>query len=52
MPETIIRVDLKQPIENQPTPVHNRWHPSIPPVARVRPGQSFRVECILVILYR
>lgn len=46
MPQTIIRVDLNKPVENQPTPMHNRWHPSIPPVARVRVGEPFRVECM------
>ncbi|KAJ6636586.1 Formamidase, partial [Pseudolycoriella hygida] len=46
MPPTIIRVDLTKSVENQPQPMHNRWHPSIPPVARVRVGESFRVECM------
>lgn len=46
MPPTIIRVDLNKPIEEQPTPLHNRWHPDIPPVARVRVGEPFRVECM------
>ena len=32
--------------EDQPTPVHNRWHPDIPPVVTVDPGESLRVECL------
>ncbi|MFC5127583.1 formamidase [Pseudoclavibacter helvolus] len=24
---------------------HNRWHPEIPPVATVKPGDEFRVDC-------
>ncbi len=46
MPETIIGVDLRKPPTDQPVPVHNRWHPEIPPVASVRPGAVFRVECL------
>ncbi len=46
MPPTIIRVDLTKPVKDQPTPLHNRWHPDIPPVARVRVGELFRVECM------
>eukprot|EP00416_Gambierdiscus_australes_P000827 CAMPEP_0171130534 /NCGR_PEP_ID=MMETSP0766_2-20121228/121076_1 /TAXON_ID=439317 /ORGANISM="Gambierdiscus australes, Strain CAWD 149" /LENGTH=440 /DNA_ID=CAMNT_0011593787 /DNA_START=3 /DNA_END=1325 /DNA_ORIENTATION=+ len=33
------------PWEQDP-PVHNRWHPEIPPVASVSPGDVFRVEMI------
>ena len=43
---TIISVDPSRPPEDQPTRLHNRWHPEIPPVVRVNPGESFRVECI------
>lgn len=46
MPPTIIRVDLTKPVEQQPIPLHNRWHPSIPAAARVRIGEPFRVECM------
>lgn len=28
------------------TPLHNRWHPDIPPVAKVEQGEKFRVECV------
>ena len=33
MPKTIISVDIKKAPKDQPTPIHNRWHPDIPPVA-------------------
>ncbi|KAF9230323.1 Acetamidase Formamidase [Melanogaster broomeanus] len=26
--------------------LHNRWHPDIPPVATVKPGEVFNIECI------
>lgn len=46
MPRTIINVDLTKPPHEQPTPLHNRWHPDIPPVVAVNPGDVFRVECV------
>jgi formamidase len=46
MPKTLIRVDVKESPRSQPTPLHNRWHPEIPPVIEVRPGDLFRVETI------
>merc|ERR1719201_875894 len=46
MPKTIIALDPKKcPWEHDP-PVHNRWHPDIPPVATVSPGETFRVDMI------
>lgn len=43
MPETLVKVDLKQsPYENEL--VHNRWHPDIPIVAWVKPGDDFVIE--------
>ncbi|MGE3311167.1 MAG: formamidase [Limisphaerales bacterium] len=45
MPKTLIQVDVKQSPEAQDV-LHNRWHPDIPMVAQVRPGDEFRVECI------
>ncbi|KAF9477743.1 Acetamidase/Formamidase [Pholiota conissans] len=26
--------------------IHNRWHPDIPPIATVKPGQTFKIECV------
>ena len=44
MPETLIKVDLSQsPYDNDM--IHNRWHPDIPMVATVKPGDDFIIEC-------
>lgn len=45
MPVTIFPIDLSKPMEEQELPGHNRWHPEIPPVVAVNPGDVFRVEC-------
>jgi len=45
MPKTLIKVDFKTPPEQQPF-LHNRWHPDIPMVATVKPGEEFRIECV------
>src|SRR4051794_32980971 len=43
MPETLIKVDLtKSAYDNDM--VHNRWHPDIPIVAWVNPGDDFILE--------
>src|SRR6476659_9749955 len=43
MPETLIKVDLtKSAYDNYM--VHNRWHPDIPIVAWVNPGDDFIIE--------
>ncbi len=43
MPETLIKVDLTEsPYKNEM--VHNRWHPDIPMVAWVKPGDDFILE--------
>jgi formamidase len=41
----LIPIDLTKPPEEQVVPLHNRWHPDIPPVVSVKPGAVFRVEC-------
>ncbi|HET7323811.1 MAG TPA: formamidase [Halococcus sp.] len=46
MPETVFEVDVDTDPEDQPDPIVNRWHPDVPPVASVEPGDVFRVECI------
>ena len=46
MVNTLISVDPKKLPWEQDTPLHNRWHPDIPPVASVEEGQVFRVECV------
>jgi formamidase len=45
VPETLFKVDLTKPMHEQEMPGHNRWHPDIPPVASVKPGDVFRIEC-------
>lgn len=45
MATTVFRVDLTKPFDQQDLVGHNRWHPDIPAVASVKPGDVFRVEC-------
>src|SRR5260370_35641013 len=45
MPDTQIKVDLtKSAYENDM--IHNRWHPDIPIVAWVKPGDDFIIETV------
>lgn len=46
MAETVFRVDPHKSPEAQDAPIHNRWHPTIPPVASVLPGKAIKVECL------
>ena len=46
MPKTLIKVDVNKTPEEQREVLHNRWHPDIPMVEMVKPGDEFRVECI------
>jgi formamidase len=39
-----IRVDASRPLSEEPASGHNRWHPDIPPVATVRPGEEITLE--------
>ncbi len=43
MADTLIKVDLSQSAYTNES-VHNRWHPDIPMVAWVKPGDDFIVE--------
>lgn len=45
MPEVIFSVDPTKSMRDQDIPGHNRWHPDIPVVATVKPGDEFRIEC-------
>ncbi|MEL6814378.1 MAG: formamidase [Cyanobacteria bacterium J06598_3] len=45
MPETLFKIDLTKPMSEQEIPGHNRWHPDIPAVVSVNPGDVFRIEC-------
>ncbi|MCG2620910.1 acetamidase/formamidase family protein [Arthrobacter sp. I2-34] len=45
MPDVIFPLDSNKKFEDQELVGHNRWHPDIPAVATVKPGESFRVHC-------
>ena len=45
MPETLIKVDLSKSAYDNDM-IHNRWHPDIPIVAWVSPGDDFIIETI------
>jgi formamidase len=45
MTETIIKVDLNKSAYEHDD-IHNRWHPDIPMVATVKPGDDFKIECL------
>ncbi|WP_204102432.1 MULTISPECIES: formamidase [Spirulina sp. CCY15215] len=45
MPETLFKVDLSKSMSEQEIVGHNRWHPDIPAIASVNPGDIFRIEC-------
>jgi formamidase len=45
MPEVLFKIDLTKPMAEQEMPGHNRWHPDIPAVVSVNPGDFFRIEC-------
>ncbi|MFD2674862.1 formamidase [Gulosibacter bifidus] len=45
MPENLFPLDSSKPFTEQEKLGHNRWHPEIPPVISVKPGDSFRVDC-------
>lgn len=42
----VIPIDLKKKVREQKLPLHNRWHPDIPPVTEVTTGEVFRVEMV------
>lgn len=45
MTDTIIKVDLSKSAYEHDN-IHNRWHPDIPMVAMVKPGDDFKIECV------
>lgn len=45
MPKTLFKIDLTKPMQEQEIVGHNRWHPDIPAVVSVNPGEVFRIEC-------
>jgi formamidase len=46
MPETVFEVDTDASIDEQPSPIVNRWHPDVPPAASIEPGEKVRIECL------
>ncbi|GJN76383.1 formamidase [Purpureocillium lilacinum] len=42
---TIQSVSLDVPASEQPN-LHNRWHPDIPSIASVKPGETVKIECL------
>ncbi|XP_073107930.1 uncharacterized protein [Elaeis guineensis] len=45
-PRLVVPIDMKKKPWEQKLPLHNRWHPHIPPVADVEEGEVFRVEMV------
>lgn len=45
MPEVIFPLDSSQPFTSQEKIGHNRWHPDIPPIATLKRGESYRIDC-------
>lgn len=43
---TLFKIDLNRSVFLQDLPLHNRWHPDIPPVVSVDQHQVFKMECI------
>jgi formamidase len=44
--KTIVKIDFDKKPWEQDGQIHNRWHPDLPMVAMVKPGDEFRVECM------
>lgn len=44
MPRVIISLDRSKKPKDQPIPMHNRWHPDIPAVVTMKPGEMGRIE--------
>ncbi|GAB3944958.1 formamidase [Corynebacterium tapiri] len=45
MPQNVFPLDSSTRFADHDKVGHNRWHPDIPPVYTVKPGESFRVDC-------
>ncbi|WP_129358950.1 formamidase [Rothia uropygioeca] len=45
MPEVLFPLDSDKPFSEQEKIGHNRWHPDIPPLETLKPGETFRVDC-------
>lgn len=45
-PKVVVPIDLNRKPWQQELPLHNRWHPQIPPVAEAKTGEVIRVEMV------
>jgi len=45
MPKNIFPLDSTKSFTEQEKLGHNRWHPDIPPVETLKPGDTFRADC-------
>ncbi|MCW0213106.1 MAG: acetamidase/formamidase family protein [Pseudonocardia sp.] len=45
MPEVVFPLDSMKKFTEQRIVGHNRWHPDIPALVEVTPGDTFRVDC-------
>lgn len=41
-----ITLDHSRPLAEQPEKGHNRWHPDIPPVVEVEPGETVEMDTL------
>src|SRR5205807_192254 len=44
VPSHEVRIDASKPLRAEPHTGHNRWHPDIPPILRVDPGDRVALE--------
>src|SRR2546430_1757285 len=44
LPSHEVRIDASKPLQAEPHTGHNRWHPDIPPILRVDPGDRVALE--------
>ncbi len=44
VPSHEVRIDASKPLQAEPHTGHNRWHPDIPPILRVDPGDRVVLE--------
>jgi formamidase len=44
VPSHEVRIDASKPLHAEPHTGHNRWHPDIPPILRVDPGDRVALE--------
>ena len=44
--KTLVKLDFDKKPWEQDGQLHNRWHPDLPMISMVKPGDEFRVECM------